>query len=148
MTLYCPSIKNSFLLRDLIIYKNCLQGVFVCGCKPHIYSIAFRMFLSFQIIRAINLYIMIISKLFVRFQFEDRAYDRWDWRGRGGEGERGGRRYIVIHGQFNAQPRVGNVSRSLGRNTIIASNDSIETLIDGIAWEQHLRFLKFAASRS
>lgn len=56
--------------------------------------------------------------------------------------------YIVIHEQFSAQPRVGNVSRSLGRNTIIASNDSIETLIDGTAREQHLRFLKFAASGS
>ena len=32
-----------------------------------------------------------------------------------------------------AEPRVGNVSWSLGRTTIIALNDSIETLIDGVA---------------
>lgn len=56
--------------------------------------------------------------------------------------------YIVIHKRFSAQPRVGNVSRSLRRNTIIASNDSIETLIDDAAREQHLRFLKFATSGS
>lgn len=126
--------KKSYFLRDLIIYKNCLYGVFVA-------DVSSTFILSLSDVSPVSnnsrdLYIMIICKLFVRFQFEDRGYDRWDWGG-----------YIVIHGQFSAQPRVGNVSRSLGRNTIIASNDSIETLIDDITWEQHLRFLKFAASK-
>lgn len=40
---------------------------------------------------------------------------------------------ISLHVRSGVEPRIGNVSWSLGRNTIIALNDSIETLIDGVA---------------
>lgn len=75
-----------------------------------------------------------ICKLFVRFQPRKRSYGQWDWG-------------ISLYVRFGAEPRIGNVSRSLGRNTIIAPNDSIETLIDGVARSSpmHLRFLEFAA---
>lgn len=62
-------------------------------------------------------------KLFIHFQSGKRSYDQWDWG-------------ISLYVRSDAEPRIGNVSRSLGRNTIIASNDSIETLIDDVAREQ------------
>lgn len=44
---------------------------------------------------------------------------------------------VSLYERFGCRTaRVGNVSRSLGRNTIIASNDSIETLIDGVVRER------------
>lgn len=65
----------------------------------------------------------IIYKLFICFQSGEHSYDRWD-------------RGISLYVRSGAEPRVGNVSRSLGRNTIIAPNDSIETLIDSVTRER------------